>query len=38
MPSRDNAEEQYRVRGPDNRERAIGHHEIVEDAIVSAKP
>ncbi|TCR63467.1 hypothetical protein [Bosea sp. BK604] len=31
MPSRDNAEEQYRVRGPDGLERAIGHHEIVED-------
>lgn len=30
MPSRDNAEEQYRVRGPDGRERVVGHHEIVE--------
>lgn len=30
MPSRDNAEEQYRVRGPDGRERAIAHHEVVE--------
>jgi hypothetical protein len=28
MPSRDNREEQYRVRGPDGRERAIDHHEI----------
>jgi hypothetical protein len=32
MPSRDNAEEQYRVRGPDGRERVIGHHEIIEGA------
>lgn len=31
MPPRDNKEEQYRVRGPDGREWAIGHHEI-EDA------
>lgn len=37
MPSRDNAEEQYRVRGPDGRERAIGHHEITEDGDNSAK-
>lgn len=28
MPLRDNSEEQYRVRGPDGRERAIDHHEI----------
>ncbi|KRE04309.1 hypothetical protein ASE63_25680 [Bosea sp. Root381] len=30
MPARDNREEQYRVRGPDGRERAIDHHEIDE--------
>ncbi|AMJ62761.1 hypothetical protein [Bosea sp. PAMC 26642] len=30
MPVRDNAENQYRVRGPDGLERAIGQHEIVE--------
>jgi hypothetical protein len=29
MPARDNAENQYRVRGPDGRERAIDQHEIV---------
>jgi hypothetical protein len=29
MPSGDGAEKQYRVRGPDGRERAIDHHEIV---------
>jgi hypothetical protein len=34
MPSRDNKEEQYRVRGPDGLERAIGHHEIEEDRPV----
>jgi len=32
LPSRDNAEEQYRVRGPDGRERVISHHEVVEGA------
>lgn len=32
MPARDNAEEQYRVRGPDGGERAIGHHEIIENS------
>jgi hypothetical protein len=32
MPPRDNKEEQYRVRGPDGLERAIGYHEIVEEA------
>lgn len=37
MPSRDNAEEQYRVRGPDGQERAIGHHEIVDGRDNSAK-
>ena len=31
MPSPDNAEEQYRVRGPDGRERVISHHEVIED-------
>lgn len=30
MPVRDNAENQYRVRGPDGLERAIGQHEIDE--------
>lgn len=35
MPSRDNAEEQYRVRCPDGRERVIGHHEIVERSLGS---
>ncbi|POR53158.1 hypothetical protein [Bosea psychrotolerans] len=33
MPLRDNKEEQYRVRGPDGLERAIGHHEIAETAV-----
>ncbi|WNJ89766.1 hypothetical protein [Bosea sp. 685] len=33
MPPRDNKEEQYRVRGPDGLERAIGHHEIAETAV-----
>ncbi|KFC69230.1 hypothetical protein FG93_03276 [Bosea sp. LC85] len=37
MPSRDNAEEQYRVRGPDGRERVIGHHEIVGNGGAGAK-
>lgn len=37
MPSRDNAEEQYRVRGPDGRERVIGHHEITGNGGVGAK-
>ena len=31
MPPRDNKEEQYRVRGPDGMERAVGHHEIEEE-------
>lgn len=31
MPPRDNKEEQYRVRGPDGLERAVGHHEIEEE-------
>jgi len=31
MPHLDNAERQYRVRGPDGRERAIGDEEIVAD-------
>lgn len=31
MPPRDNKEPQYRVRGPDGLERAVGHHEIVEE-------
>lgn len=30
MPERDNKEGQYRVRGPDGLERAVGQHEIVE--------
>jgi len=37
MPSRDNAEEQYRVRGPDGRERVIGHHEIVGNGGAATK-
>lgn len=37
MPSRDNAEEQYRVRGPNGQERAIGYHEIVVDRDDTAK-
>jgi hypothetical protein len=32
MPERDNKEGQYRVRGPDGLERAVGHHEILEPA------
>lgn len=28
MPPRDNGEHQYRVIGPDGRERAVDHHEI----------
>jgi hypothetical protein len=38
MPQRDNAEAQYRVRGPDGRERAIEQHEIVESSDASAAP
>lgn len=40
MPSRDNAEEQYRVRGPAGGERAVGHHEIVgaRRAAVTGSP
>lgn len=37
MPSRDGAEEQYRVRGPDGRERAIDHHEIVGGGRADAR-
>lgn len=37
MPSRDNAEEQYRVRGPSGQERAVGDHEIVVDTTAGAK-
>lgn len=37
MPSRDGAEEQYRVRGPDGRERAIDRHEIVERRQADAR-
>jgi len=36
MPQRDNEEAQYRVRGPDGRERAIEQHEIVESSEVRA--
>ncbi len=32
MPERDNKEGQYRVRGPDGLERAVGQHEIMEPA------
>jgi hypothetical protein len=32
MPSGNTAEEQYRVRGPDGRELAIAHYEVVEGA------
>lgn len=37
MPSRDNAEEQYRVRGPSGQERAVGDHEIVVENASVAK-
>jgi len=37
MPSRDNAEAQYRVRGPSGQERAVGDHEIVAKAVGGAK-
>ena len=37
MPARDNREAQYRVRGPDGRERAIDHHEIEAAAGDGAK-
>jgi hypothetical protein len=36
MPLRDNAEDQYRVRGPDGRERVVGLHEIVEQGETQA--
>lgn len=36
MPPRDNAEHQYRVRGPNGQERAIGQHEIVESSDAPA--
>lgn len=37
MPSRDNAEKEYRVRGPDGRERAIAHHEVIKGSGNGAK-
>lgn len=36
MPARDNREAQYRVRGPDGRERAIDHHEIELAAVADS--